>query len=73
MNALSTVRPEPPVDVVKLLPAPNVSREPTQSSFEDEQSVLFTVEEIQIRAETVTPLLKEILNFRPPPHWGINE
>ncbi len=25
--------------------------------------------EIHIRAETVTPLLKEILEFRPRPHW----
>jgi hypothetical protein len=25
--------------------------------------------EIQVRAETVTPLLKEILEFRPRPHW----
>jgi hypothetical protein len=34
---------------------------------------LYTIEEIHLRAITVTPLLKEILNFRPPPHWGINE
>ena len=25
--------------------------------------------EIDIRAQTVTPLLKEILDFRPRPHW----
>ena len=25
--------------------------------------------EIHIRAETITPLLKEILEFRPRPHW----
>jgi hypothetical protein len=31
------------------------------------------IEEIHLRAETMTPLLKEILDFRPPPHWGINE
>ena len=32
-----------------------------------------TVESIQVRAETLTPLLKEILEYRPVPHWGINE
>ena len=25
---------------------------------------------IHRRAETVTPLLKEIMDFRPQPHWG---
>ena len=30
---------------------------------------LGSIREIQYRAETVTPVLKEILNFRPPPHW----
>jgi hypothetical protein len=28
----------------------------------------YTIEEIHIRAETVTPLLKEILDFHPPVH-----
>jgi hypothetical protein len=31
------------------------------------------VDDIQNRAETITPLLKELLDYRPPPHWGINE
>jgi hypothetical protein len=30
-------------------------------------------EDIRDRAETVTPVLRQILEFRPPPHWGINE
>jgi hypothetical protein len=34
---------------------------------------LLSIEEIHLRAETMTPLLKEILNFRPPPHWVIND
>ncbi|MGH7952787.1 MAG: hypothetical protein ACREFE_12845, partial [Limisphaerales bacterium] len=29
------------------------------------------IERIRVRAETVTPLLREILNFRP--HWVFNE
>jgi hypothetical protein len=32
-----------------------------------------TVETIRERAETVTPLLKEILDHWPTEHWGINE
>jgi hypothetical protein len=32
-----------------------------------------TVETIRERAETVTPLLKEILEHWPTEHWGINE
>jgi hypothetical protein len=38
-----------------------------------EPNLYYTIEEIHLRAETMTPLLKEILDFRPPPHWGINE
>jgi hypothetical protein len=34
---------------------------------------LYTVEEIRLRVETMTPLLKGILDFGPPKHWGINE
>jgi hypothetical protein len=32
----------------------------------------FTIEEIRIRAETMTPVLREILEFRPEPHWQMN-
>ena len=28
-----------------------------------------SIEEIHRRAETMTPVLKEILDFRPSPHW----
>jgi hypothetical protein len=31
------------------------------------------LEEIQIRESTITPVMEEILNFRPSSHWGINE
>jgi hypothetical protein len=37
-----------------------------------EASPFYTIEEIHIRAETITPLLKNILDFRPPEHWDIN-
>lgn len=32
----------------------------------------YTIQEIHIRAETVTPLLKEILDHVPVPHWENN-
>ena len=38
-----------------------------------ESTFFYTVEEIRFRAETVTPLLRELVEFRPPEHWGINE
>jgi len=31
---------------------------------------VLSIPEIQHRAETMTPLLKAILDFRPHPHWG---
>jgi hypothetical protein len=31
------------------------------------------MEAIRVRAEVVTPVLKKILELRPPAHWGINE
>jgi hypothetical protein len=42
--------------------SPEISREAT----------LFFIEEIHARADAVTPLLKEILDFRPRPHWEAN-
>ena len=40
---------------------------------ESSHSVSVYFEEIRNRAETISPLLKELLDRRPPPHWGINE
>ena len=34
---------------------------------------LDTIEEIHQRAETMTSLLREILDYQPATHWGINE
>jgi len=31
------------------------------------------IEDIHHRAETITPLLKKFMDYRPPSHWGINE
>ena len=38
-----------------------------------EPTTHYTVETIRVRAETVTRLLMEIPDYRPPPRWGINE
>jgi hypothetical protein len=71
MNA-TLVKPEEP----KLLAASEdgaVSNSLSQHRHETEPEHLYTIEEIHIRAETVTPLLREILDFHPAPHWVINE
>ena len=34
---------------------------------------LETIDEIHTRAETMTSLLKSILDYEPAPRWGINE
>jgi hypothetical protein len=34
---------------------------------------LYSVETIQIRASAMSPLLQEMLDHRPPDHWGLNE
>ncbi len=33
----------------------------------------YTIESIRARAETITPLLMAIPDYRPPLRWGINE
>lgn len=40
---------------------------------DDRSEALDTVEEIHLRAETMTSLLKGILDYQPATHWGINE
>ena len=38
-----------------------------------ETTAFSAIEEIHLRAETITPVLKEILANRPASRWGINE
>lgn len=71
MNA-TLIRPEGP----KLLAASEDSAVGNSKSEHRHSSRLehfYSIEEIHIRAEAVTPLLREILDFHPAPHWGINE
>jgi hypothetical protein len=48
----------------------NISSECQQVS---EERPHFTVEEIRLRVDTVSPLLQEMLDHQPADHWGINE
>lgn len=38
-----------------------------------ELETFWTIEDIQNRAEVITPTMEEILESRPPTRWGINE
>jgi hypothetical protein len=37
------------------------------------ESVSASFEEIHYRADTISPCLQELLDRRPPSHWGLNE
>ncbi|HEU5396850.1 MAG TPA: hypothetical protein VFV81_06770 [Verrucomicrobiae bacterium] len=52
--------PSPPVSTTAES-APPVSHPESTAAF---------IEDLHTRAETVTPLLRQILEYRPPPHWG---
>jgi hypothetical protein len=62
-------------DGAKLFPVAAAKGESSQHRKDSEPKPLFTIEEIRLRVETVTPLLREIRDYRPTPadHWGINE
>lgn len=73
MNAAMNMTPVP-----KLLASPPISvlvggigDKPAEAH--SEPSAHYTIETIRIRAETVTPLLMAIPDYRPPLRWGINE
>jgi hypothetical protein len=38
-----------------------------------ESLISSSMKEIHNRAETISPLLQELLDHRPPPRWGLNE
>ena len=67
------------VNLKRKLLAPAATRSDTagkilapQSDEESARNQLLTIEEIQIRAEEVTPLLRSILDAHHPAHWGNN-
>jgi hypothetical protein len=50
-----------------------MARENPPANPERRDVVSIYIQEIHSRAETISPLLRELLEFRPPPHWGIND
>jgi hypothetical protein len=60
-------------DGAKLFPVVAENDHPMENHHGLEPHQYYTVQEIHIRAETVTPLLKEILDHQSVPHWGITE
>ena len=50
---------------------PQMKANPESPQKTGETELFF--KEIQSRAETITPVLKQILELRPSPHWGISE
>ncbi len=46
---------------------------PPESGHVSESPRHYTIENIRARAETVTPLLSEILNYWPKEHWPTSE
>jgi hypothetical protein len=43
------------------------------SKEKPESLISASMEEIHNRADIISPLLQELLERRPPPHWGLNE
>ena len=41
-----------------------------QKRLDNSETEFLFIEEVHHRAETITPLLKALLVFRPPPHWS---
>jgi hypothetical protein len=70
-NLHPSQRPQLPVrrqPLALLANGPGPSEKP-----EGSVAISLSFEEIQRRAHTITPLLRELLDHRPPSHWGINE
>jgi hypothetical protein len=56
---------------VELGLAPDIVKPPEAIVARLDSALL--LEAIRVRASTLTPVIEEILHFRPSSHWGINE
>jgi hypothetical protein len=65
--------PKSLTDGAKLFPVVADNNKFSEHLHDSEGKPHFTVEEIRLRADTVSPLLQEMLDNRPPEHWGIND
>jgi hypothetical protein len=68
VNAKS-VRPEPKLLTGARLSCDLANNPPDEHRRGFEPDSFHFIEEIHVRAETVTPVLKEILDLHPPEHW----
>lgn len=59
--------------LLKGTPRPHLPKENAPAPVKPLAADSVFMEQIQSRAETISPLLRELLDFRPPPHWGIND
>jgi hypothetical protein len=60
-------------DGVKLFPVVAADNESPEHRHDSEATPHYTIEEIRLRVETVSPLLQEMLDHQPADHWGIND
>jgi hypothetical protein len=65
--------PKDPRLTTETRPGLTVKKNDTPGKAKGPPAHSFTIDEIQNRAEAISPLLKELLDFRPPPHWGLND
>jgi hypothetical protein len=72
MNAISTSS-VPGLLTAVTTPGVVVGLRPNEPHDDPEPDRFDTIEAIRFRAETMTPLLKEIEGFQPSPDWGIND
>jgi hypothetical protein len=60
-------------DGEKLFPVVADNYKSSEDQQDSEGRPHYTIEEIRLRVETVTPLLQEMLDHQPADHWGIND
>jgi hypothetical protein len=72
MNAAPLIECEAPNRIATKSPVRPIKGFLPEASISETKRV-FPMAAVQIFSKTPGPRLKEILESRPPPHWGINE
>jgi hypothetical protein len=67
------VTSDPKLSNAAVSPAVAVPGHPLALSSKPDAILSDPMEDIRVRAETISSLLREIIDQRPPRHWGINE
>jgi hypothetical protein len=73
MMNVTLVRSEPKLLAEAAQPCGTASKSLPEHRQGSKSTKLYNFEEIQYRAEAVTPTLKGIFDLPPPEHWGLNE